>query len=97
MRIRSHRPGAREHWLTAADAVAQSDVDPAGHLLIEQPQWQSADLEHVDNEPADQEHVADDQVAQELGFQHLPEAHGSANVAQHGTLDPSCLIILQAL
>lgn len=86
-----------EHQLTAADAVAQSDVDPAGHLLIEQPQWQSTDLEHVDDEPADQEHVADDQVAQELRFQHLPEPHGSAKVAQHDTLDPNCVIILQGL
>lgn len=63
--------------LTATDAVPQSDVDPAGQLLINQPQRQSAKLQQVDDETADQEHIADEEVAHELGLQHLHEAHAS--------------------
>lgn len=63
--------------LTATDAVAQSDVDPASQLLINQPQRQSAELQQVDDETADQEHIADEEVAHELGLQHLHEAHAS--------------------
>lgn len=63
--------------LTATDAVAQSDVDPAGQLLINQPQRQSAELQQVDDETTDQEHIADEEVAHELGLQHLHEAHAS--------------------
>lgn len=69
--------GAPVLLLTATDAVAQSDVDPAGQLLINQPQRQSADLQQVDDETADQEHIADEEVAHELGLQHLHEAHAS--------------------
>lgn len=63
--------------LTTADAVAQSDVDLAGQLLIDQPQGQRAELQQVDNEAADHENVADEEVAQELGLQQLQEAHFS--------------------
>lgn len=63
--------------LTATDAVAQSDVDLAGQLLINQPQRQSAKLQQVDDETTDQEHIADEEVAHKLGLQHLHEAHAS--------------------
>lgn len=52
--------------LTAADAVAQSDVDLAGQLLTDQPQRESTELQQVDNEAAGQEHIVEDEVTQEL-------------------------------
>lgn len=61
--------------LTTTDAVAQSDVDLAGQLLIDEPQGQCAELQQVNNEAADHENVADEEVAQELGLQQLQEAH----------------------
>lgn len=57
--------------LTTTDAVAQSDVDLAGQLLVDQPQRQCAELQQVDNEAADHKDVADEEVAQELGLQQL--------------------------
>lgn len=63
--------------LTTTDAVAQSDVDLAGQLLVDQPQRQCAELQQVDNEAADHKDVADEEVAQELGLQQLQEAHFS--------------------
>lgn len=61
--------------LTAGDGVSQPAVDPAGQLLVDWPEGQRAYLQQVNDDSADHEHVADDQVTKELGLQQLPQAH----------------------
>lgn len=62
--------------LTAGDAVAESGIDLAEQLLVDGPDDQCAQLDGVDNEPRGDEHIAEDQVTQKLGFQQPDEVHG---------------------
>lgn len=61
--------------LTTGNGISQSAVDLACELLVYWPQWQSTNLQQVDNKPADQEHITDNEMTQELSFKHFKESH----------------------
>lgn len=61
--------------LTTRNGIPQSAVDLACELLVNGPQWQSTKLQQVDNKPTDQEHITDNEMAQQLSFQHFNDSH----------------------
>lgn len=78
-----HREGAhgeRAKALTAGHAVGQSAVDLPEELLVDRPEEESEELDGVYYEPRGDEHVTEDEMAQELRLQQPDEVHGARSL-----------------
>lgn len=72
----ARRQDAGDRGLTAGHAVGQAAVELPEQLLVNGPEREREELNGVDDEPRGDEHVAEDEVAQELRLQQPHEVHG---------------------